>query len=306
MAVEAPHINLFSSPGTRVLFKTNQVNADMDSGIVFNGTMLSPPVLPFYQSPDFNPFSDFTPKDDSGLTYNNNHNNNTDPPPLPQSPTKRRRDSIQKSQFSFLDPDFNPHIHLYQSEIDSFVADYTQKVRTELEERRNKQSRILISSIQQGIVKKLKEKDDEMQRIRKLNWFLQERVKSLCIENQIWRDLAQSNEATANSLRNNLEQVLLAQVSEERQESGGGGGGEDAESRCGGGDNEEVEEEEGKRNKCKKCGEREESVVLIPCRHLCLCTVCGSSLFGTCPLCDSPITGMLTTEGDGRGIPGCQ
>ncbi|KAL2523365.1 WD repeat domain-containing protein [Forsythia ovata] len=36
----------------------------------------------------------------------------------------------------------------------------------------------------------------------------EERVKSLCVENQIWRDLAQTNEATANTLRCNLKEVL--------------------------------------------------------------------------------------------------
>ncbi|KAJ1406810.1 hypothetical protein SESBI_24785 [Sesbania bispinosa] len=36
----------------------------------------------------------------------------------------------------------------------------------------------------------------EIEKIGKLNWALEERVKSLCMENQIWRELAQTNEAT--------------------------------------------------------------------------------------------------------------
>ncbi|WCJ28474.1 SBP (S-ribonuclease binding protein) family protein [Euphorbia peplus] len=257
MAVEAPHFHLI-----RHLFNTNQ---DMDSEILLTGTMFSPApaLLPFYQPPYFNPLSDFTPKADSGLTYN---------------PRKRPRDSIQKSPVSFLDADFTPQIHhFHQSEI----SDYVQKVETELGERRSKQSRMIIASIQHQITKEIHQKDDEINRIRKLNWFLEERVKNLCVENQIWRDLAQTNEATANSLRNNLEQLLLAHVSQDT-----GGGEEDAESTCGGAG-------ESNGNKCKRCGEREESVVVMPCRHLCLCTLCGSSLFGTCPTCHSPITGSV-------------
>ena len=159
---------------------------------------------------------------------------------------------------------------------------------------------MLVSAIQESVMKKLKEKDEEMQRMGKLNWVLQERVKSLYVENQIWRDLAQTNEATANSLRSNLEQVL-AHVSEERHVSGGGGAtvADDAESSCGSSDHGRYtlaggEEEVVKDSRmCKKCGERESSVLLLPCRHLCLCTMCGSTLLGTCPVCDSVMNGSV-------------
>jgi len=38
-------------------------------------------------------------------------------------------------------------------------------------------------ALQEVVEKKLKEKDDEIQRLGKLNWVLQERVKSLSVEN---------------------------------------------------------------------------------------------------------------------------
>ena len=76
-------------------------------------------------------------------------------------------------------------------------------------------------------MKKMKEKDEQIQRIGKINQVLQEKLKTLYMENQLWRDLAQTNEATANSLRSNLEQVL-AHVTDERLSVE-----EDAESCCG-------------------------------------------------------------------------
>lgn len=175
---------------------------------------------------------------------------------------------------------------------------------------------MLVSAIQEGMVKKIKEKDEEIQRMGKLNWVLQEKVKSLYLETQIWRDLAQANEATANSLRSNLEQVL-AHVSEERYVNGGRATVEDdAESSCGSSDYGRCPlaaggEEGAVRDKsmvvkenniskninhnrlCKKCGERESSVLLLPCRHLCLCALCGSNLIGTCPVCDSVMDGSV-------------
>lgn len=321
MAVEARHINLFPSSQlitNRDFLKTNQVDTNlyydtqMDSGLGFNETMPTTALFPFYQSLVCDPIlaKSSMNKDDSGLTYN-----------VP-APRKRPRDPIneldaftvtQKSKFSgssFIDEDIFFQIHQHQSEIDRFVAEHTQKVRMELEERRKKQSRMLVSAIQEAIIKKLKEKDDEIQRMGKLNWVLQERVKSLYVENQIWRDLAQTNEATANSLRSNLEQVL-AHVSEDRHASGDGGGAtlaDDAESSCGSSDYGRrctlAGEEVGVKDKvavgvkdncriCKKCGERESSVLLLPCRHLCLCTLCGSTLLGTCPVCDSGMTGSV-------------
>ena len=181
----------------------------------------------------------------------------------------------------------------------------TEKVRLEVQERRKRQSRMLVNAIHQGIGKKLKEKDEEIQRIGKLNWLLQERVRTLSVENQIWRELAQTNEATANSLRTNLEQVL-AHVTEERQCGGGGGGEggaaeEEAESCCGSNGEERGEcggergneGEKSEKRKCRKCGVGESCVLLLPCRHLCICTACGSTTLTTCPVCNSVINASI-------------
>lgn len=174
----------------------------------------------------------------------------------------------------------------------------------ELEEQRVRQSRMLIAAIQEAVAKKLKEKDEEIQRVGKLNWVLQERVKSICVENQIWKELAQTNEATANNLRNNLEQVL-AHVSEDHHNHNHHAV-EAAESSCASNNNNNHhhrEEEEvcggyerndgvlGKRM-CNQCGVRESIVLLLPCRHLCLCTMCGSTVHN-CPLCQSGINASV-------------
>jgi len=170
------------------------------------------------------------------------------------------------------------------------VFKQNEKVRMELEEQKMRQSRMLACMIQETIAKKLKEKDEEIQRIGKLNWMLQEKVKSLSAENQVWRELAQTNETTANYLRNNLEQVMAhvneghhhAAVADDDAESSCGSNGpaddgEDTAATVGGG---------GLVRMCKNCGVRESVVLLLPCRHLCLCNVCGSTV-RKCPVCDS-------------------
>ncbi|KAJ6410599.1 hypothetical protein OIU84_007362 [Salix udensis] len=312
MAVETPHMNLnFPSQllTDRDFVKANQANMNlyntqMDSGLVFNEPVPET-LMSFYQSSlGCDPMSaKASNKDDSSLTYN---------VPAAAAPRKRARDSINDDNFdafhasqktkvsplsSFIDHDILFQIQQQQSEIDRFIADHNQKVRMELEERKRRQSRMLVSAIQEGMIKKMKEKDEEIQRMGKLNWFLQEKVKSLYLENQIWRDSAQTNEAAANSLRSNLEQVL-AHVS-----GGAATLADDAESSCCGSSDygrctvaggEEGEAKDGNNRSnlnhsrmCKKCGERDSTVLLLPCRHLCLCTLCGSNLIGTCPVCDS-------------------
>ncbi|EOA35400.1 hypothetical protein CARUB_v10020602mg [Capsella rubella] len=183
--------------------------------------------------------------------------------------------------FSFLgqDIDISSHINHQQHEIDRFVSHHMERVKYEIEEKRKRQGRMIMEAIEQGLAKRLRVKEEERERIGKINHALEERVKSLSIENQIWRDLAQTNEATANHLRNNLEQVL-AQVKDTRGEKE-----EDAQSCCGSSSGEETTEKG--RSKCRNCGEEESCVLVLPCRHLCLCGVCGSSVH-TCPICRSP------------------
>lgn len=151
----------------------------------------------------------------------------------------------------------------------------------------------------EAIKHRLRAKEEERDRIGKINHALEERVRSLSTENQIWRDLAQTNEATANDLRNSLEQVL-AQVNDSGAGLDNGNGDnddDDAESCCGSSAGEETvrrrrvaieaHDKAAKGRMCRNCGEEESCVLLLPCRHLCLCGVCGSSVH-TCPICSSP------------------
>ncbi|XP_030942406.1 BOI-related E3 ubiquitin-protein ligase 1-like [Quercus lobata] len=316
MAVEARHMNLFQSKfiTNRDFVKLNQgnpnmYNTQMDSMLPQVAAM--PETLPpYYQSVDCGNLGGstktFMNKADSGLTY---------AIPVPDQ-RKRPRDSIndfnalpirQKTNKvsglpSFLDQDFILRAHQQQLEIDRFLAQHAEKVRLEIGEQEERQSRMLESVFQEAIMNKLKEKDEEIQRMGKLNWVLQERVKSLSIENQIWRELAQTNEATANTLRSNLEQVL-AHVAEDRHVAATA---DDAESSCGSNDfgrctppplNDGGDEAVGSggNRMCKNCGVGESRVLLLPCRHLCLCTNCGSTL-RTCPVCHSVMTASVNVN----------
>lgn len=328
MAVEARHLNLF--PSQQLVCNNSEImnpvqgnasvyNAQIGYGVplMTGGCVATEALLPTYNSV-MNDSCSMLPKttSDSGLTYN---------VPISTSvPRKRSRvDSINPSffsyqtaptnyknnscaaPFSFLGEDISLQIQQQQFDIDRLISQHMEKVRLEIEEKRKRQASRIIESIEMGMMKRLRAKEVEIEKMGKMNWALEEKVKSLCMENQIWRDLAQTNEATANALRTNLEQVL-AQVKDEPQHQNDCAAAlmDDAQSCCGssGGQNDDGwravkgsggEEgtsgsgsSSGTSRSCRNCGKEESCVLLLPCRHLCLCTVCGSSLH-TCPVCKS-------------------
>ncbi|CAB4307451.1 unnamed protein product [Prunus armeniaca] len=340
MAVEARHLNLFPSqliPNREMMNpiqgNTNLYSAQIGYGVPLStGGVATEALLPTYNSVITDsimpPKTSTTAamKSDSGLTYN-----------VPISlPRKRSRDSINNisppfsyptapanyknscGPLSFLGEDISLRIQQEQFDIDRLISQHMEKVRLEVEEKRKRQARRIMEAIEVGMAKRLRAKEEEIEKIGKLNWALEEKVKSLCLENQIWRDLAQTNEATANALRTNLEQVLAHHQVKEEHQNDAVALMDDAQSCCGscGGDEgqndgvvgldgwrtvkgttsttEGHRGEEGTSGRCgsntsrwcRNCGKEEACVLLLPCRHLCLCTVCGSSLH-TCPICKS-------------------
>ncbi|KAK7317486.1 hypothetical protein RJT34_01767 [Clitoria ternatea] len=335
MAVEAHQLNLFPPqliPNREILANPmdtsiiNMYNIQTGGGnfpmLPLSDTTAKTAASETFLPPPYNSVSQKTAamkSDNSTLTYNN-----------VVVPRKRSRDSIHNNSnyhcpsnhrntdtFSFLGQDISHHINRQQLDLDNLISQHMDNVRLELEAKLKRQARRLIEAIEVGMVKRLKAKEEEMMKIEKLNWALEEKVKSLCIENQIWRDLAQTNEATANALRTNLEQ-LLAQAETDAATVAPPAVQEDAESCCGSSDegwrvvataaqdkeregtsgvnddhkNNNIKMSENGRNggerlrMCKMCGKEESCVLILPCRHLCLCTVCGSTLH-TCPVCNS-------------------
>ncbi|KAG6407340.1 hypothetical protein SASPL_130329 [Salvia splendens] len=310
MAVEARHLNLFPPQilGNRGLM-LNGVEGIGNSFAPPAGFGMLPPLsgtttaametmVPIYCSAIAETAGAKTSaiKSDSGLTYaavpvsrkrSRDAINPLMASPLPSGVANNRRGSM-----TFLGEDFSFHFQQQQLEIDRFIAQHTEKVRLEIEDRRKRFSRRIAAAVEENMLKKLKAKEEEAEKIGKMNYALEERVKSLCVENQIWRDMAQANEAAANALRCNLEQVL-AQAQRENHQQEENAAADDAQSCCGSNDNENTSAADERRSRmCRSCGKAESCVLLLPCRHLCLCTVCGSSLH-TCPVCSSAKTASV-------------
>lgn len=143
----------------------------------------------------------------------------------------------------------------------------------------------IILAANESVSKRLKSKDDEIEQLTKVNQALEERITSLSAESNAWRYLAQTHEATVVQLRANLEHLLASQEPAVA---------EDAESCCGDNGSPAEPARDWKRM-CRGCGNGEPSVLLLPCRHLCLCSACGP-MVDECPVCKCSKVGSVNVN----------
>ncbi|KAI3769045.1 hypothetical protein L6452_00141 [Arctium lappa] len=347
MAVEAPpHSHLFSPQflSNREMFDQGNKNVygnDVKFGYGMN--QMENGMFPMYVSsgmmdtvPPATAAMAVALKADSGLTYSlpisrkrSRESSSFDPSVLSFPNAQfvdqnqiNNNNNNQKGAFTFLGQDISMQIYQQQVEIDRFIANHTENVRSEIEATRRRNSMRLIAAAEEGIYKRLRSKQEEIIKIGKLNSALEEKVNSLNIENQIWQQMAQTNEATANALRRNLQRILT-QIQQQQQQQNQTDYADktiidDVQSCCG--SNYDVEHHQspplavmklnegndvavdsshqqkcrrssdnnGRKLKrwCRNCGKMESCVLLLPCRHLCICAACESAI-NVCPICKS-------------------
>jgi E3 ubiquitin-protein ligase BOI-like protein len=136
------------------------------------------------------------------------------------------------------------------------------------------------------VARRLREKEAEVEKVARRNAELEARATQLSVEAQVWQAKARAQEAQAATLQAHLQKAMMsgvspAQDSRRAEDPLGGveGQAEDAGSAYIDPDRVVVSEP-----RCKACRKRVASVVLIPCRHLCLCTECDQ-VAQACPLC---------------------
>ena len=166
----------------------------------------------------------------------------------------------------------------------------TERMRAGLQEARRRHARAVVAAVERAASGRLRAAEADLMRARCRNAELEERLRQLAAEGQAWLGVARSHEAVAAGLRATLDQLLLLQQQPAAGADCGGGEAEDAQSCCfetspSGLVADDAASRGGASSpSCKSCGGGDACVLLLPCRHLCLCRACEPAA-EVCPVC---------------------
>ena len=137
------------------------------------------------------------------------------------------------------------------------------------------------------------EKEAEIEKAARRIAELEARAAQLTLEAQSWQVKARAQEAQAANLQAQLQQAMVGPTNVNGGDKEGSGVGcngdaEDAESAY----VDPVSDRRVLSPSCKMCRTRVATVVLLPCRHLCVCRECDD-VVQACPLCLSMRTASI-------------
>ncbi|KAI9124965.1 hypothetical protein K1719_003581 [Acacia pycnantha] len=185
-------------------------------------------------------------------------------------------------------------LYRQKQELDQYIQLQKEQLSKGLRDMKQKHTASLLTAIDKGVSKKIREKEVEIENMNRKNRELAEKIKQVALEAQNWHYRAKYNESVVNVLRNNLQQAISQGV-EQGKEGFGDSEVDDAASTidpnnllsCHGvtmksaGKKQQGSEEH---MFCRACKVKEVSMLLMPCRHLCLCKDCDAFL-NVCPVC---------------------
>ncbi|KAI7758435.1 hypothetical protein M8C21_001273 [Ambrosia artemisiifolia] len=161
-----------------------------------------------------------------------------------------------------------------------------------IRELNQKHTALLLNTLEKEVKRRISEKDVEIVNMNQRNMELGLKIKQVAMEAQSWHYRAKYNESVANTLKNNLQQVI-AQMPAQGKEGYGDSEVDDAASYTNANDalgnpipNQTFSM---KPLNCKACNGKEVCVLLLPCRHLCLCKDC-EVFVENCPVCQTSRT----------------
>jgi E3 ubiquitin-protein ligase BOI and related proteins len=152
-----------------------------------------------------------------------------------------------------------------------------ERLRAGLQEERRRHVRAAVSALEIAAARRLRDAEAELGRALRRNAELEQKVQQMAAEGQAWQGVARSHEAAVAGLRTTIDQILQSPSCAEGEAEA-----EDARSFCL--VVEQADDATARGRACKACGDAEACVLLLPCRHLCLCAGCESAV-DACPVC---------------------
>lgn len=211
---------------------------------------------------------------------------------LQQQPQQIQQQIQQQPMLlSLLSEDLSLQLKQQSDELNYFLQSQAEYFRRTLAEKRRRHYRALLGAAEEAVARTLREKDVEVEKAARRNAELEAQWAQLIAEAQSWRAQAQAQEAHAAALQAQIQQANAnanvmggGALQQDREGAGlsctGGGDAEDSESAY----VDPVSERRVNSLSCKVCRKRFASVVLLPCRHLCVCAECDG-VVSACPLC---------------------
>ncbi|KAH9611949.1 hypothetical protein KSS87_007604 [Heliosperma pusillum] len=178
-------------------------------------------------------------------------------------------------------------------ELNYFLHTQGEQLRRTLAEKRQRHYHTLLGAAEEAVARQFREKETELENASRRNAELEARAAQLSAEAQAWQARARAHEAQAMSLQAQIQQTMVGPsnalgeggaLQQDREGSGlhCAGDAEDAESVY----IDPVSERRVNSPCCKACRTRAASVVLLPCRHMCVCVQCDD-VVQACPVCYS-------------------
>ncbi|KAK1301734.1 hypothetical protein QJS10_CPB12g00163 [Acorus calamus] len=188
-----------------------------------------------------------------------------------------------------------------KEEFDHYIRIQEENIMKGVKEMKQRHMASFLNTVEKGISQRLQEKELEIENMNRKNKELVERIKQVAVEAQSWYYRAYYNESMVNTLKANLKQAIT-QGADQAKEGCGDSEVDDAASSHDPNLTLEfaplknhVPKGATKATKeqmvCRSCKVQEVSMLILPCRHLCLCSQC-ERFIEACPLCQT----MKTTS----------
>ncbi|CAN8288642.1 unnamed protein product [Cochlearia groenlandica] len=178
--------------------------------------------------------------------------------------------------------DIDQELQRQDAETDRFLKIQGDQLRRSILDKIQKSQQRTVSLMEERAIDKLNEKDEELEMINRKNKELEARVEQLKMEAEAWQHHAMYNENVIAALNYDLERAH-GRPRDSIVEGCGDSEVEDTAS-CFNGRNKKKKKTT--MMMCRFCGVREVCMLLLPCKHMCLCKECESKL-SSCPLCQS-------------------